>query len=163
MAYDFFGPWSPTPGHHAALFSPVPNHLSAHAAVQYIFSNNPDIDKKKLLLGIPCYGRTFPSTDADGNSLFTGNPAIEDSAVQVHHLPFEGMQEQVNLHTATAQCVAADGSWISYDTTETVGVKARYAKEMGMGGLAFWEVTQDRPDYSRSLVAAGYRGLQGVS
>jgi chitinase len=159
MAYDFFGPWSTTSGHHAALFPPAPDHISAHAAVQYIFSNNPDIDKKKLLLGIPCYGRTFPAPDSEGHSFLSGNPAIEDRAIQVHHLPLEGMHEQVNLDTATAQCVAPDGSWISYDNTETVAVKARYVKNMGMGGLAFWEATQDRPEYERSLVAAGYREL----
>jgi chitinase len=47
---------------------------------------------------------------------------------------------------------------VSFDVPATVRIKARYVREMGLGGLFYWTGTGDRAG-EESLIAVGYEEL----
>lgn len=60
MTYDFSGPWTNVSGHQSQLYSPKNTHsdaakVSGDSAVAYLVSQG--VPSKKILLGIPAYGR----------------------------------------------------------------------------------------------------------
>ena len=62
MAYDFAGPWTETAGHHAQLYAPKRPHNEASrnsgsGAVAY--ARRMGVPAEKIVLGVPCYGRSF--------------------------------------------------------------------------------------------------------
>jgi chitinase len=165
MAYDFSEPWSSQPGHHAALYSPSsnPGLPSAHAAIRYLQSL-PGVSLRKFLLGVPCYGRAFAT------ALGTGAPSSESGEkhgqpVDVRDLPLSGMEEYMDDEACAAYCIPSDGTaeWVSYDNATTVRTKARYVRQNQLGGLVFWEATQDHQNNEKSLVLAGYLGLYDMA
>jgi chitinase len=77
-------------------------------------------------------------------------------------LPRPGTKEQYDQSAGAAFCVDDDGGagFITYDSTQTVRQKARFASEMNLGGLFYWHIAADaRGD--RSLIATGYNALHG--
>lgn len=52
--------------------------------------------------------------------------------------------------------------FVSFDVPRTVVMKAKFAKEKGLGGLFYWTGAGDR-DGSESLIAAGYEELVRTS
>ena len=53
----------------------------------------------------------------------------------------------------------ASGLMIAYDDPESLGKKAEYVKANGLGGMMFWELSQDTKD--SALLTAIYDGLNG--
>jgi chitinase len=47
---------------------------------------------------------------------------------------------------------------VSYDDPRSIALKAAYARERGLGGVMFWELSQDA---GGALLDAAYRGLTG--
>lgn len=64
MAYDFFGVWTPSSGHHAQLYAMSKNEPSASSGVTYVMSQG--FPAKKILLGIPTHGRSFLNATGPG-------------------------------------------------------------------------------------------------
>jgi chitinase len=153
MGYDFTGSWSPVSGNHSQLYGP-PDQQSCNAAVQYCISNN--VPANKLLLGIPCYGRSFLNC-TKANSSFSGC-AGEDGVFEYTDLPRPGATESVDDKRIAAYCVGGDGGWTSYDNPYTVTRKAAYVKQEGLAGLFYWTGTGDKLN-TEGLVYSGYTAL----
>jgi chitinase len=167
MAYDFAGPWSHQPVHHAALYpdSNTPGAASADSAIQYLLAQ-PNVSPRKIVLGVPCYGRAFAHAPNTIPPLSATDRSREDHgrAIEVRDLPLPGAGEYVDERACAAYCLPEDGNgeWVSYDNPTTVAAKARYVRERNLGGLVFWEACQDHQAEERSLVLAGYVGLYGL-
>jgi chitinase len=157
MAYDFSGPWTPTAGHHAQLYSTDPSEPSAAAGVAYVKSTG--FPPKKILLGIPVYGRSFIGAHGPGDA-YTGLGG-EDGAIEYKNLPEDGTDEIVDTARVAAFCAGGDAGFITYDNQETVRLKGEYCKREGLGGLFYWTGTGDWAGTARSLVASGFRALHG--
>lgn len=154
MAYDFTGSWTPESGHHAQLYSGGREVANGSAAVNYVISTG--FPAKKILLGIPVYGRSFLHSSGPGQG-YTGHGG-EGGTFEYKELPRPGAEEIVDTHVVAASCTGGDGGFVSYDNPETVRAKAEYCKENQLGGLFYWTGTADKPG-PRSLVAAGFRAL----
>jgi chitinase len=169
MAYDFSGPWSPQSSHHAALYPSIntPGTTCADTTVQYILSQ-PNVLSRKIVLGIPCYGRAFgraPSSHPFPLPSSTQNHGEgHGRAIEVRDLPLPGTVESIDEMACAAYCQAVEsgGEWVTYDNATTVTAKARYVRDRQLGGLVFWEGCQDRETEELSLVLAGYVGLYGT-
>ncbi|KAJ3471280.1 hypothetical protein MRS44_001379 [Fusarium solani] len=90
---------------------------------------------------------------------FKGVGGAEDGTFEYNQLPRKGCKEVVDKRHVAAQCVGADGGFVTYDNPDTVKIKAGFCKQKGLGGLFYWNGPADAKEKSRSLIAAGFRAL----
>ncbi|CAJ2499675.1 Uu.00g025280.m01.CDS01 [Anthostomella pinea] len=154
-AYDFFGHWTQRSGHHAQLYSMQKDEASGSSGVSYLVAHG--CPPKKILLGIPVYGRSFLGVSGPGHR--HRGAGGDDGSFEYSQLPRKNAKELVDKRLGAAGCVGGDGGFVSYDTPETVKIKAAYCKEKGLGGLFYWTGPADSRDKARSLIAAGFRAL----
>jgi chitinase len=156
MAYDFAGPWTNESGHHAQLYSPSrnPGAASCQSCVQYVMSQG--VDPKKLLLGVPAYGRSFLGSEKPGQR-YIGSGG-EDGVFDYSDLPRPGAKEHHDEKLGAAYCSGGDGGFVSYDTPRTVQQKARFVTKTKLGGLFYWHIGGDARG-PRSLIETGYNTL----
>lgn len=123
MAYDLTGPWGSVAGPH----SPFEFFTSAIATFKEMgFPDN------KIVGGVPFYGRGFP--DGDPKKAYAMSYAdIVDK--------YPGAEDK--------DCID-DELW--YDGLSMITRKCNYVQENGLGGIMFWEITQDTMDSSKSLL-----------
>lgn len=158
MAYDFSGPWTNSCGHHAQLHCPqitgsdVTNSCSS--AVAYMLLKG--VPSRKILLGVPTYGRSFLGATKAGQS-FSGHGG-EEGTFEYRDLPRPGTRERVDELAVAAFCIGSDGGFVTYDNPRTVQLKALFAKQHTLGGLFYWTGTADLPG-PRSLIQAGHNSL----
>jgi chitinase len=146
MTYDYFGafaPQGPTAPHSPLNSYPgIPQQgFWSDAAIQKLKSKG--VPASKLLLGVGFYGRGWagvtqsaPGGTATGPAPGTYEQGIEDYKVIKNRCPATGTVGG----TAYAFC---GGQWWSYDTPGTIGGKMTYAKNQGLGGAFFWELSGD--------------------
>ncbi|KAI9737139.1 MAG: hypothetical protein M1834_000732 [Cirrosporium novae-zelandiae] len=161
MTYDFSGPWTSLSGHHAQLFSPSQPHsadakLSCASAIEYLISR--DVPANKILMGIPCYGRSFLGVTGPGQR-YTGHGG-DEGTFEMRDLPLLNSWEQIDPEVCATICVSPESGWVSYDSPETVSRKAKWARENGIGGLFYWTGSGDRDAGQGSLVEAGWRAYR---
>lgn len=159
MTYDFSGPWTNLCGHQAQLYTPRnpyddATRVSADSAVNYLTSKG--VPSRKILLGIPAYGRSFLGATSVGSN-YNGCGG-DEGTFEYKDLPPPGSSVHFDRDVAAVYCVSKDTGFVTYDDPRSVQAKATYAKDKSLGGLFYWTGTGDTND-SRSLVEAGYRTL----
>lgn len=161
MTYDFFGAFSaqgPT-APHSPLYNypgmPIEGFSSDHG-IQVLKSKG--VPSDKILLGIGFYGRGWtnvtqdaPGGSANGAAPGTYEKGIEDYKVLKNTCPSTG----TIAGTAYAKC---GNNWWGYDTPATIDGKMDYAKQQGLGGAFFWELSGDTND--GELIRAIDNGLK---
>ncbi|EEQ90757.1 chitinase [Blastomyces dermatitidis ER-3] len=167
MCYDFAGSWDRKAGHMANIFPsrdvPESTPFNADEAITAYVAGG--VHPKKIVFGLPLYGRAFEQTDGPGHPFQgVGEGSWESGVWDYKVLPQPG-SEEVNDDDLKA-------SWsydrnarkmISYDTPAIVAQKADYIRKRGMGGGMWWELSGDAPVGSeRSLIATTVNGLGGV-
>ncbi|WP_179956720.1 glycoside hydrolase family 18 protein [Amycolatopsis anabasis] len=146
MTYDFFGGWAaqgPTAPHSPLTsYNGIPTAgFYSDAAIQKLKSKG--IPASKLLLGLGFYGRGWtgvtqsaPGGKATGPAPGTYEQGIDDYKVLKTKCPANGTV----AGTAYAFC---GNQWWSYDTPSTIRGKLGYARNQGLGGTFFWELSGD--------------------
>ena len=178
MGYDISGKWSTQSGYQSQLY-PDPNvtgsTISVDTAVKYLSGY---VDKSKILLGMPAYGRTF-NTDklySKFTDCATLNRSLEhysdndpeDCMIQYIYLPPPGYTEVSNTEIGAAYAYISDDEEdkgiIVYDTPEIARLKARYVVDNGLGGGMWWDSHGDHliKNTSRSLVYNFISELGGI-
>ena len=162
MTYDFNGGWSNIAGHNSPLYpysgAEVP-HVNWDETVQWML--NKGIDNTKINMGVSFYGRGVVTVDnADLNA-----PTDKKDIVIQPDGPVSSAGDFVNwpkdVYDATPNYFfikqkQADGwtvHWddeakvpymmkgkyfLSYDNEESVGLKAQYVNDYGLGGTIVW-------------------------
>ncbi|MEV6983327.1 glycosyl hydrolase family 18 protein [Sphaerisporangium sp. NPDC051017] len=160
MTYDFFGAFNaqgPTAPHSPLTSYPgIPQQgFNSDDAVQKLKAQG--VPASKMLLGIGFYGRGWsgvtqaaPGGSATGAAPGTYEAGIEDYKVLKTRCPANGTV----AGTAYAFC---GNQWWSYDTPSTIAGKMSYAKNQGLGGSFFWELTGDTTN--GELITAMKNGL----
>lgn len=128
-AYDFFGSWAPRTGHQSQLYAMSKDETSASTGVGYLMQAG--VPGKKILLGIPLFGRSFLHATGTGQK-FRGAGG-EEGSFEYKDLPRKHTKEQVDKRSVAAQCVGGDGGFVTYDNPETVKIKAAFCKQKGLG------------------------------
>ncbi len=137
MGYDYCGSWSARTGFNAPL-----DRLRA-SVQDYIAAGVP---ADKLVLGMPLYGRRFEGTDeASGglNSAFSKTASITYDALVEQYLSSPACKLYRDA-AAAAPYLFDSGTFISYDDPASAAAKAGMARELGLAGIGFWEVSQNR-------------------
>ncbi|WP_131740853.1 glycosyl hydrolase family 18 protein [Actinomadura roseirufa] len=146
MTYDYFGAWDPkgpTAPHSPLTSYPGIPHEGFNTTETIAKLKAKGVPANKLLLGIGFYGRgwtgvtqTEPGGTATGAAGGTYEAGIEDYKVIKTKCP----ATKTFAGTAYGKC---GSDWWSYDTPGTIGGKMSYAKNEGLGGAFFWELSGD--------------------
>ena len=152
MAYDFFNSLTPTTGHHAGLYRSefaARHDRSADSSVQQHLGAG--IPAQKLVLGVAFYGRGFTGVKPAHRGLnqfyerFEGEHSYAELVDK-----FIGKQGFVRYWDEHAQAPylwnSASRTFIAYDDPRSISLKASYVKANHLGGIMFWELSQDRND-----------------
>jgi chitinase len=152
MSYDFFNSLTPTTGHHAGLYraaTAMPSDRDADASVKQHLAAG--IPAEKIVLGVAFYGRGFAGVKPVGNGLrqpyesFEGEHSYSELADK-----FIGREGFVRYWDDRAKAPYlwnnASRTFITYDDPQSIRIKAEYVKAHHLGGMMFWELSQDRND-----------------
>ena len=108
---------------------------------------------RKIVLGVPFYGRGFTTSSATDGGLYqpatgagvgTWEKGVFDySDIKANYLP-----TMTRYWDAQAQVPylynPSTGLWISYDDAQSMKVKADFITSRGLGGAMAWEISGDR-------------------
>ena len=173
MAYDYAGSWDQVAGHQANMYKSSANAKSTpfdtDSAVSHYISRG--VQAKKLVIGMPLYGRAFENTKGPGKS-FSGvgqgswENGVWDFKVStcsinvcacdwpnpiLQVLPRPGATEQYDAEAKATYCF--DGNtMVSYDNANMAREKATYIQSRKLGGAMWWESSGDRSG-DQSLVS----------
>jgi chitinase len=163
MAYDFFNSLTATTGHHAGLYPSAlaaPTDRNADASIRQHLAAG--ISPDKLVLGVAFYGRRFDGVHARHDGLnqpyarYGGD--VSYSKLADSYIDNDGFVRHWDPRArAPFLWNGATRSFISYDDPQSIGEKAAYARQSRLGGVMFWELSQDREG---ELLGAIRSGLQ---
>lgn len=149
MAYDYIGAWSKTTGHHSNWVtheaSPVPGN-TYDGLLNYLTICPPE----KLILGLPAYGYSWSGVPPTQNGLFQSSESalsphqadLSYTAITSHYNESTGYQSYWD-DMAKASYLYNGDTWITYDDPTSIAYKADFVKSLGLGGMMYWEYTQD--------------------
>lgn len=162
MTYDLTGPWEPTTGLNSPLSrqpgAPLQPGWSIQDAVQLYRSYG--VPAEKINVGVPFYGYRFEGVANHSNGLFQSYR--EGAAVPyytIQKLAESGEFTRYWHGEAKVPYLFHGGTFIAYDDPQSMAAKAKFIREMGLGGAMIWEISQDAPN--RELLIALHSGLYG--
>ncbi|XP_071452321.1 chitinase-3-like protein 1 [Hetaerina americana] len=157
MTYDLHGAWDPVTGHNAPLYARssetgFASYLNDHASIQHWIERG--VPRQKLILGVPSYGRTWTLMSMSNSGVGApargaGNPGgftSEAGMIGYNELCLAIKQGGWAVHWDKEQKVpyAVKGNqWISYDSLESIKIKAEYALKEHLGGVMLWSLETD--------------------
>jgi chitinase len=153
MAYDMSGGWSELTGFNAPLYNSSPNpveELSADSALQGYLAQG--IPANKIVMGVPFFGHSFTGVSDENNGLHQPFEAADTTPYDYRVLTSGGFLDTMTRHWHEEAQVpwlytdANDGLMITYEDPTSIKLKTSYALENGLGGVMFWELSQDNDD-----------------
>lgn len=169
MSYDYAGPtWSTHTSHASNLYpsptNPASTPFNTLTAVTHYLSphhhhhggggGGGGIPPRKLVLGMPLYGRAFGHTDGAGCSFRGHGGDNNDGGVSgsweagvwdYKALPRPEAVEGVDEGAGASWCFDEGRRvWVSYDDVGVARVKSAFIGELGLGGGMWWESSGDR-------------------
>jgi chitinase len=148
MTYDLVGGYSVTTGHHTALFSSPQQPESIDNAVQKLLQLK--LPKQKIIIGAAFYGRVWeavPDTNAglyQSGRFKTGvdfkNVASQYSVDSGFTYHWDETVMAPYLYNSTQSL------FVTYDDKRSIELKLKYAMKNGLGGIMFWELSNDQYD-----------------
>lgn len=149
MGYDYIGEWSTVTGHHSNLDDnkEASIHLNTDEGLkQYLKVCPPE----KLVLGVPAYGYGWSGVASTNNGLFQkATASIPSSQVDLSYNNLKQNYIAKNGFTmywddvSKAAYLYNGDNWITYEDSRAISYKAELVKKLGLGGMMYWEHTQD--------------------
>ncbi|KAL0057133.1 Chitinase 4 [Marasmius tenuissimus] len=141
MSYDFAGSWDQVAGHQANLYG---EPISAHRAITHYINHG--VAPKKIIMGMPLYGRSFLNTQGPGAPYSgVGIGTWENGVYDYRTLPLPGsfvMRDDKIKASWTYDYTKKE--MISFDSEEVGEWKGQWIRKMGLGGSMFWELSGDK-------------------
>ncbi len=138
MAYDFHGPWDRRADFNAPVYAG--GRGGVDAAVSDWLSRG--VAAEKLVLGMPLYGYIYQGCAGPGGS-FASARSVSYDAVRQEYLTNPAFR-RLRHSQADVPYLLGNGAFLSYDDEASIAAKAALARERGLGGFGFWELSQDR-------------------
>ncbi|WP_167913735.1 glycoside hydrolase family 18 protein [Thermococcus sp. 21S9] len=141
MTYDYAGPWLNFTYFNAPLYYPGVGPGSVNETVSWYLKIVP---AKKLLLGIPFYGRAFTGVPARNFGLYQ---SFENATDEVPYSSVVKLVENCSVlwseRAEVPWAYCPNGTFLTYDDPKSVAEKTRYALAKGLGGVMVWQITED--------------------
>ena len=165
MTYDYAGEWDATTGHASNVYhdkqNPAATKVNTNKAVTDYIAKG--MDSKKILLGMPLYGRSFANTKGLGKPYGgPGKGSHEKGIWLFKDLPRPNAKVMTRKDLiATYTYDSKTTEYVSLDGRDTTKLKANYLKSKGLGGAFFWEAAGDKTGTS-SLVRVMAESMGGL-
>eukprot|EP00834_Sanchytrium_tribonematis_P002839 NODE_96_length_20709_cov_1.429161.p8 type:complete len:280 gc:universal NODE_96_length_20709_cov_1.429161:18578-17739(-) len=161
--------------HHAPLYrnSADPNgDYSVDTTVKFLLQNS--VKKNQIVVGVPLYGHSYPVLKGDTkmHGLFrkldclsggcdgwvTYNQILSDLSDSNNVRYFDAVAKAPYIYNANK------GLFVSYEDNVSVRYKIDYVEAMDLGGMMFWELSQDPLDnnLTKSIVRVVATELNNV-
>ncbi|WP_051964063.1 glycoside hydrolase family 18 protein [Deinococcus misasensis] len=156
MSYDYHGSWDSTTNHHSALYAsgkdPSGGQSSVDNTVQTLL--NLGVNPKQIVVGVPFYGRSYKEVEPGNNGLYQkyngAGPGTLGEAGILKYADILKLEMNPNYRkfrdrdTRTVWLYSKkDRVFVAYDDPDTLQDKVAYVKKLGLGGMMFWELSQD--------------------
>lgn len=147
MAYDLSGPWDACAGFNAPLYAPSDGPSRSRASVDGGISAwlGRGVPAEKLVLGMPLYGYIYQGAGSRNNGLyqsFRSGQSVPWNRIKDGCLR-QGAYRQLRHQEAEVPYLYGNGAFLSYDDPDSIAAKAELARRRGLGGVGFWELSQD--------------------
>ncbi|XP_042225396.1 chitinase-3-like protein 1 [Homarus americanus] len=159
MTYDYHGAWDNFTHHNAPLCGyyldwGINIYFNVVYTINYFLEHG--MPKEKLVMGVPTYGRCFTLDSIHDHGMLApaSNPGPPGPYIRLPGtLGFNEICERMlsmdcsivhdpALHEPYFYC-PEDKIWCGFDDEDSVYEKARYAKNMGLGGVLVWTLDTD--------------------
>jgi chitinase len=161
MAYDYHGPFDnpKLTGVNAPLSADTdPSSINFIKATLENYINS-GIPASKIVLGLAGYGHSYSgvqnlsATNNGPGHVFSGagnaGPSTNSPGLLAYYeiadlIANKQMTFATDSITQTAYAYnTSTQQWVSFDTPETLALKAQYAKSLGLKGVMFWAIDDD--------------------
>lgn len=153
MTYDYHGSWDGQTGHNAPLHPISPSdNFNADFTTQYWIQSG--ASPAKLVMGVPSYGRTFTLADPQKNGLNAPSNGPGDagpftraggmlSIYEIGDKLKDGWNIVQDPKKRIGPYAFKNNQWISYDDIESIQTKAKFIRELNLGGGMIWALDLD--------------------
>lgn len=162
MAYDIHGPWDRYADFNAPLYTPSeksPQYRNSVAdSVQAYL--DAEVPAEKLVLGMPLYGYLYQGVNGRNNGLFSTYASAKSVSYNILAGKYlsDSSYRQLWHQEAQVPYLYGNGIFLSYENQQSMAAKGALAQELGLKGIGFWELSQDR---NASLVESACAALTG--
>ncbi len=152
ITYDLHGPWEQKTGHDAQLFATNIGDDVLSVANAVTFARKAGVPSKKLIIGIPYYGRIWRNVPVGTNLLLPGFqvevPARETASLLDYRTIAASIlgkgQYQYYVDALRGAAYLYDGTnFVSYDAPDIIARKMEYVWREGFGGVLLSDVMGD--------------------
>ena len=148
MTYDFHHGGSTQTGHHANLWLSEWDAADGDATDKAVELHlKAGVPPEKLNIGIPFYGRIWRGVEPVNNGLY------REAATTGAGMPYAEVLKALadpaftRLYDSSAASPflwnATDSVFISYEDEGSIAARMEYIRSKGLGGVMFWEYTED--------------------
>ncbi|MEL6719658.1 MAG: glycoside hydrolase family 18 protein [Bacteroidota bacterium] len=148
MSYDLVSGYSTVTGHHTPLYSNEKQEASAHHGIQYL--TDLGVPSRKIIIGAAFYARSWENVENIDQGLY-------QSGKFKSFIPHNSFDQQINeengftfFRDSIAQAPYAYSpllkEFATFDDSISIQAKTQYAMDENLGGIMFWQLTDDRKD-----------------
>lgn len=119
------------------------------------------VPSKKIVMGLPMYGRGFSNTNGKPGSSYRGVPddSWDKGSFDYKDLPTKGSKEFLDQEKGASWSYNEETrEFVTHDTPKVTQLKCEYIKQRRLGGAMFWELSADGSG-ERSLLRTVYQHL----
>lgn len=146
MSYDLVNGYSTRTGHHTPLYSTPEQLESTDNAVRYLDSIG--VPLSKVAIGLAFYARVFEGADSINNGLYRSCRFLNGVPYKDQATLFSPDSGYIYHWDPVAQAPyaynASQKRFASFDDTTSIRLKTQYALQKKLGGVMFWQLTEDR-------------------
>ncbi len=162
MTYDFKGGWSSTTGHHTNLYKSASDNGTGNSASSAVhLFKSIGVPSEKIMLGAAFYGRYWQGVKKENHGLYrsySGSAgALTYKVIRENYLQNKSFERYWDPDAKAPYLWSeSKAMFVSYDDPASLKAKADFVRKEELGGMMFWEYTQD---YKNTLLDAIYSGL----
>jgi chitinase len=148
MTYDLVGGYSTVTGHHTPLKDYMPEQQSVDKCVSWLLHDNL-VPRKKLIIGAAFYARVWEFVSPENNGLYQAGKFKQGVAYKNFPSYFTdsmGYKYYIDKRSKAPFCYSESKElFATFDDGYSIAEKCIYIKNKRLGGIMFWELSQDKP------------------
>jgi chitinase len=163
MCYDWYNASEKNTGHDSPLYTnPAdPKQISIDNAVRMNLAAG--VPPRKLVIGVPFYGRKWTGVEAQNNGLFQSvdsAPTPDSTLVFAKIAPLVNASGFIRYWDPVAMAPylynAGSKTFVTYNDSEAELARTKYVKDHHLGGIMFWQYTGDPNNVLLDAIDKGF-------